>query len=55
MLLVVLGLTFGNLLHFYRRSLTPFGRRFPYEFEESLSVVVNTAFLPFDLFLQIDR
>jgi hypothetical protein len=47
MLLVVLDLSFGNLLHLSRRGPTSFELRFLEEFEESLPVLVNTAFISY--------
>jgi hypothetical protein len=51
-LLVVLGLTFGNLLHLSCRGPTSFERRFLKEFQESLPVLVMKVFFCFELFLQ---
>ena len=54
-ILVVLVLSFGNLPHLSRCGPTSFERRFHKEFEESLPVLVKTAFYHFELFLQIIR
>jgi hypothetical protein len=54
-LLVRLGLTFGNLLHLSRRGPTSVFRQILKEFEESLHVLVNNAFISFENFLRLSR
>jgi hypothetical protein len=51
--LVLLGLSFGNLLHFSRSGLASFEGRFSEEFEELLHVLVKTALVSFELFLHM--
>jgi hypothetical protein len=52
---VTLGHSFGNLLHLERRGTTSFECRFLEEFEESLIVLVKTAFFFFELFRQSNK
>jgi hypothetical protein len=47
------SLSSGNLLHLERRSPTSLARRFSEEFEESLPVLVTTAFCTLKLLLHI--
>jgi hypothetical protein len=54
-LLVGLGLSFGNLLHLSRRGPTSFERRFLKDFEESLHVLGKTSFVTFEVFLHINK
>jgi hypothetical protein len=51
--LVALGLPSGNLVHLLRRSPTSLVRRFSEEFEESLPVLVKTAFCTLEKFLYL--
>jgi hypothetical protein len=51
-LLVLLGLSFSNLPHRYRRDPTSAFRRILKEFEESLHVLVKTEFSSFESFLR---
>ena len=54
-LLVMLGLSFGNLPHLSCRGPTSFERRFLKEFEESLIFLVKTPIFSYELFLQMNR
>jgi hypothetical protein len=52
-LLVFLVQTFGNLPHLSRCGPTSFERRFSKEFEESLHVLVKSAFYKFECLFRI--
>jgi hypothetical protein len=53
--LVLLVVSFSNLPHLSRRGLTFVFRRFSEEFEESLPVLIKTALVSFEVFLQINK
>jgi hypothetical protein len=54
-LLVIIGLSFGNLPYLQRRGPSSFERRLLKEFEEYFHVLVTAAFDSFELFLQRHR